>query len=66
MVKAEDKKSVIKLGYRKILNRPIIKQHKTIVKVDIPDNNLLSQMDRDKSRFFKNTWDEEKRSLFFK
>lgn len=52
---------------KKILNRTIIKSvPRATVVVESPNMDLTTPMQRDKSRFFKKTWDEEKRSLFFK
>jgi hypothetical protein len=71
--KLKEKKSKINLSkVDKILkgrlpSKDIVKKGpQATVVVNVPDNNLTRKMDRDKSRFFKQTWEEEKKRLFFR
>lgn len=50
-----------KIIKKKTISRDIVKKGKeTTVVIDKP------KVSEDKSRFFKKTWEEEKRNLFFK
>ena len=50
----------------KLPDRRIVRKEQAQVKVSAPDYNLMRKMDRDKSRYFKTAWEEEKKQLFFK
>ena len=63
MVDKSDKVSKIK----RLANKAIFKKSpQAKVKVEVQDYDLTTKMQRDKSRFFKTAWEEEKKELFFK
>ena len=46
--------------------KSIIKTSKTSYKIKVKDINVLEKAERDKARNYKESFEEEKRSLFFK
>ena len=59
-------KAVSKIGNAQLKNRKVIKDSKTSYKVYVKDVNLLEKAQKDKARNYKEVYEEEKRSLFFK
>ena len=63
----KDKEDKAKSSLKRIVSKAILKKSKQVtVKVEPHEYNLTKKMDRDKSRFFKQTWEEERKRLFFK
>lgn len=50
---------------KKVTSKRLTKKNNTRVVYATPDYNLTRPMQRDKSRFFKTEWEEEKKQLFF-
>lgn len=64
----EEKKNK-KRGFlaKRIIIKDLLKKEKqATVVTEVPEYDLTEKMDRDRSRFFKKTWEEEKKRLFFK